>query len=72
MKKLLLIFGIIIIVAGVVSMLFAALNRFAYYHTLDGSADLYQRLQRRMTVSLVIGIALAVIGTALLIIRIFV
>ena len=69
MKKMLLIAGIILIIAGVLSLLYAALNLFGYYHVLDGSADLYSRMYRRMITFGISGIVLAVLGTACLIIR---
>ncbi|MBR6789459.1 MAG: hypothetical protein IKM31_01170 [Oscillospiraceae bacterium] len=69
MKKLLLIAGIISLTACVLSLLFSALSWFGYYHLLDGTAELYIRLHRRMIVYFVIGIILAVIGTVCFIIR---
>lgn len=69
MKKVLLIFGIVIISAGVLSLMFAGLNMFAYNGTLDGSAELYGAMQRRMIIFGVVGIVLAIIGTACIIIR---
>ena len=69
MKKLLLIIGVVIIIAGVIALLFSALQRFGYYHLFDGDADLYIRSHWRMIISLVIGIVLAVIGAVCLIIR---
>lgn len=42
MKKLLLIAGVVIIIAGVIALLFSALQRFGYYHLLDGEADMYK------------------------------
>lgn len=69
MKKALLIIGIILIAACVLSFLYAALNRFGYYHTLDGSAELYRRLHQRMIVFSVVGLVLALIGTGCLIVR---
>ena len=62
MKKALLIIGIIIIVAGVLSLLFAGLNLFGYYSVLDGSSELYARMHQRSIVFGVVGIALAVVG----------
>ena len=62
MKKLLLIFGILIIIIGVLALLFSVLQGYGYYHLLDGDADMYSRLHRRMILSLVIGIVLVVIG----------
>ena len=69
MKKLLLIIGVVIVIAGVIALLFSALQRYGYYHLLDGDADMYIRLHWRMIISLVIGIVLVVIGAASLIIR---
>ena len=69
MKKMLLIAGITLIIASVLSLLYAALNLFGYYHVLDGSADLYSSLHRRMITFCLIGIVLAVLGTVCFIIR---
>lgn len=69
MKKLLLILGIVIILAGVTALLFSALNLFGYYHLLDGEADMYVAMHRRMIAFFVIGIVLAVLGTACMSIR---
>ena len=67
MKELLII-GIICIIACVLSLLYAALNRHGYYHLHDGEGDMYIRLHRRMIVFFVVGIVLAVIGVACIII----
>ena len=69
MKKLLLIIGIVIIVACVLSLLYALLNLYGYYHVLDGSGELYGRLHRRMIVFLITGILLAAIGAVCFVIR---
>ncbi len=69
MKQILLIVGIISIVLCVLSLLYASINWLGYYNLLDGSADLYARLHQRMIVFFIIGIVLAVIGIASLIIR---
>ena len=69
MKKLLLIVGIIIIAAGAVLLLFAALNLFGYYRVLDGSAELYAKLHLRAIVFFVIGALFAAIGAACIIIK---
>ena len=69
MKKMLFIAGIILIIAGVLSLLYAALNLFGYYHVLDGSADLYSRMYRRMITFGLSGIVLAVLGIVSLFIR---
>ena len=67
MKKILLIAGIVIIIACVLCLLYAALNMYGYKHVVDGSAGLYNRLHRRMIIYFVIGTILAVIGTACII-----
>lgn len=69
MKKLLLIIGVVIILAGVIALIFSALQRYGYYHLLDGVADLYLRLHWRMIISFVIGIVLVAMGAVFLFIR---
>jgi len=69
LKKFLLILGILIIIAGVAALLFSALQGYGYYHLLDGDADMYIRMHRRMILFLVIGIVLVVIGAVCMIIR---
>ena len=69
MKKLLLITGILIIILGVIALLFSALQGYGYYHLLDGDADMYLGMHRRMIQFLVIGIILVVIGAVCTIIR---
>jgi len=69
MKKLLLILGIVSIIVGMIALLFSALQRHGYYHLLDGDADMYIGLRRKMIIFFVIGIVLEVIGTACIIIR---
>ncbi len=62
MKKLLLVIGIILIIAGILSLSLAALNMSAHRHALDGSAEFYARLHHRTVVFLVIGIVLTLSG----------
>ena len=69
MKKLLLIIGIVIIIVGVIALLFSALQRYGYYNLLDGDADMYMGLHRRMILFFVVGILLVVIGVSCIIIR---
>ena len=45
---MLLIVGIILVIAFVLSLLYAALNLYVYYHALDGSAELYSSLHQRI------------------------
>jgi hypothetical protein len=69
MRKFLLIAGIVIIVAFVVSMIIGALSLFGYYHVLDGSASLYARLHRTAVISFVIAGILAAAAIVCFIIR---
>lgn len=69
MKNVLLIVGILIIVACVLSLVFAFLNMQAYYNLRDGSAELYHKLHYRMIFYFIVGIVLAAIGAACIILR---
>ena len=69
MKNLLLITGLVIIIAGVIALLFSALQLYGYYHLLDGEADMYVAMRWRMIISLVIGIVLVAMGAVCLFIR---
>ena len=69
MKTFLLITGIVVMIACVLSLLFAALNLFGYYRVLDGSPELYRDLQRRAIVFAALGLGLAAVGAACLIVR---
>ncbi|MBQ7932048.1 MAG: hypothetical protein IJ334_13670 [Clostridia bacterium] len=48
MKRLLLILCISVIIAGVIALVFSALQGYGYYHLLDGDADMVSGLHRRM------------------------
>lgn len=69
MKKLLLTVGIVLLIAGVLSLSFAALNLVASRRTLDGSASLYSRMQHRAILFLGVGLALTAGGIACLVLR---
>ncbi len=69
MKIFLLIAGIVLIVACVSSALFAALNLFGFYHTHDGSSELYARMRIRATVFFIVAAVLAVAAVACFIVR---
>ena len=71
MKTPLLIIGIVVLTAAVLSLLFAALNLHAYRHMLDGSAEHYARLHQRAVLFFVIGGVLAAAGAACFVIRHF-
>ena len=72
MKKALLIIGIVLIVAAVLSLSFSLLNRYVYYHMLDGSTEHYAALRHRMTVFFAVGAAAAVIGVGCIIVRVII
>ena len=69
MNKVLFILGIVSIVISVITLLYAALQRFAYYHTLDGDADMYARMHLHMMVSFVIGIVFAIAAVTCFVMR---
>ena len=69
MKKTLLTIGIGLLVLGVLSLLVSLFFRWSYYSVLDGSSELYMRLDRNKTIFLFIGLALAVSGITVLIVR---
>ena len=69
MHKLLFILGIISIVISVIALLYAALQRFAYYHTHDGGSDMYARMHRHMIVSFVVFIIFAIAAVACFVFR---
>ena len=69
MKKNLLIAGIVILIAGILSLSLAALFLFTYRNTLDGSPGFYNRLHQRTVVFFVIGAVLAVAGIVCITIR---
>ena len=69
MKKALLIIGILLIAAAALSLLLAAFYRFGYYHTHDGSQELYSKLMHRMKLFFIVGLALAGLGAACFFIR---
>ncbi|MBQ7523765.1 MAG: hypothetical protein IJT07_04530 [Oscillospiraceae bacterium] len=69
MKKVLLIVGITAFVVCGVLLLLAAFNLLSFRTVMDGSADLYQKLQSRATRNLILGIVFAVIGAVCIILR---
>ena len=69
MKKLLFIVGFIGLITGALSLLLSAFFRHGYYNVLDGSGDLSASLHQRMIVFSVVGIILAAVGIASMVIR---
>jgi hypothetical protein len=65
----LLIFGILLLVAAVLSFALAALNFYAYRHVMDGSPELFDRMHQRAVLFLVLGAVLALSGTVCMIVR---
>ncbi len=68
MKKTLLIIGIILLIAAVISFGICGFFRWAAGSVLDGTASLYARLFRRYRIFLSLGIGLSVPGAALVVI----
>lgn len=69
MKKLLLVVGAVSMIACVIFLLLALLNLLGYYHVLDGSAELYNKLHRRMIACFASGAVFAAIGAVCIIVR---
>ncbi|MBR5181520.1 MAG: hypothetical protein IKT20_04260 [Clostridiales bacterium] len=69
MKKALLIIGIAIVVACAVALIMALFFRFSYYHVLDGSQALHDRLYRRMIMSFITAGVFAVIAVLCFVVR---
>ena len=69
MKKLLLVAGIVSVIACVLSLLIAALGWFGYYNVLDGSADMYVSLHRRMIVGLILAVVFAAMAAVCFLLR---
>lgn len=68
MKNLWFIVGVAFILVGIIDLLLSALQRHGYVHLLDGDADRYSRLRRRMIRFFVMGIVLVMIGVLCIII----
>ena len=69
MKKLLQIAGIVLVIACVFSLLYGLLNWHGYYHLLDGSADLYTSMHRRMILGFTVGVVLAAAAIVCFVLR---
>lgn len=69
MKKFLLIAGILLLIACVLALAFAALQFMAYRHALDGSPAFYDRLHLRMWIFFAIGIVLAILGAVCMVLH---
>ena len=69
MKKVLLVVAILIIAACLFALCLGALSLFGYYHVLDGSQALYDRLHRRAILSFIIAGILAAAAVICFIIR---
>ena len=69
MKKLFLILAIVLLLACVFSLLVAAFSLFGYYHVLDGSPQLYDKLQHRAVRCFILGAVFAVITVVCFVLR---
>jgi len=69
MRKLLLVVGILCIAVCVAALLLAAFHLIGYTQGMDGSAELYARLHRRMVGFCVLGVIFAAVGTVCLVLR---
>ena len=70
MKKLLLIVGILVLLACVLILLLAALKLNAYHTLRDATPEHYQSLLSASTRYLIVGVILAALGAACLILRV--
>ncbi|MBR3641052.1 MAG: hypothetical protein IKN53_03365 [Oscillibacter sp.] len=69
MKKALLIVGVVCLVVAAAFLIFAALSLSAYHHVMDGSPELYAKLQQRAVVFGALGAVSALLGIACLVAR---
>jgi len=69
MKKTISIIGIIAIIIGIICLLYAGLNWFAFKNTLDASNDFYHNKQQQALLFLIIGLAVTAIGVICCIFR---
>lgn len=69
MKKILLIFGILLIILGVIGLLIGGLIGYASVNTLDGSPDLYARQRKLMLIFLLAGVAAIIVGIICFVMR---
>jgi len=69
MKKLLLIVGILSALGCLLCLLVGVFSLLGYFQLADGSAALYDRLQRRMIVFFIAGIALGAAAAVCFVLR---
>lgn len=69
MRVFLLIVGIVLLVACVLSALYAALNLHTYHNLLDGTPEHYKNLHKKAIVFFIVAAVLLLLGVACLIIR---
>ena len=69
MRIFLLIVGIVLLVACVLSVLYAALNLYGYHNLLDGTQEHYKNLHKRAVTFFIVAAVLLLLGVACLIIR---
>ena len=69
MRKLLLIAGIVFIAAGVLLLLFAALQLLMYLRTMDASPAYYAEMRRGALAFFAAGAVLTLLGVACILVR---
>ncbi len=69
MKKLLLVVGVVCLIVAVLFLAFAVLSLLGYRSLMDGSAEVYQRLHRRMVTCFVLGGVFAAAGAGCIVLR---
>lgn len=69
MKTALLIIGVVLAVACVLSVLFAALNMYAFYNLRDGTPQHYVGLRQKATTFFIVGAVLVLLGAVCFLVR---
>ncbi len=68
MKKSIII-GVILVAIGIIAIIFGFLNAYAFYHAMDGSLDMFNRLKKTMVVHLASGTLIFIAGIITLLIN---
>jgi len=69
MKQIIFIIGIIAIIVGIICLLYAGLNWYAFKNTLDASIDFYHNKQHQAVVFLIVGLAVTAVGVICCVLR---
>ena len=62
MKKFIRIMSIILLVLGLLAIMIGFFFRYSYFHTMDGSFDLYERIKRYMIIFFTSGGVSTILG----------